>query len=133
MPNLHTKLAEITKRFADDLLDAIRSASLDELVGAGSGAPRGGPGRRRVALSVSTSPRPAPDANGRGRRSPDEVEAVLGRVVAALKVGSMRAEEIMKALGVSQKELPRVIKLGLRTKAIKRKGNKRATVYSAAT
>ncbi|HEY1696048.1 MAG TPA: hypothetical protein VGG39_27965 [Polyangiaceae bacterium] len=70
--------------------------------------------------------------NGRpARRSTDEIEAVLGRVVAALKTGPMRAEEIQKSLGLHRKELPRVIKLGLQTKAIKRKGQKRATVYTA--
>jgi hypothetical protein len=65
------------------------------------------------------------------RRSPDEIEAVLGRVVAALKSGPMRAEEIKKSLGLDKKELPRVIALGLETKKLTKKGNRRSTVYSA--
>ena len=55
---------------------------------------------------------------------------MLGRVVAALQVGPMRAEEIQKSLGLNRKELPRVLTLGLKTKTLKRKGQRRGTTYS---
>jgi hypothetical protein len=75
---------------------------------------------------------PASNAGGRpARRSSDEVEALLGRVVAALRIGPMNAEQIKKSLGLDRKELPLVLRQGLKTKALSKKGQKRATVYSA--
>jgi hypothetical protein len=126
---LHTTLQSLAHAFAEEVLAAIRSSSLGEVTGAPNGTPRHGPGRPRRFAAPASSPSVV---NGRpARRSTDEIEAVLGRVVAALKTGPMRAEEIQKSLGLHRKELPRVIKLGLQTKAIKRKGQKRATVYTA--
>ena len=44
----------------------------------------------------------------------------------------LRAEEIRKALSLEVREVPRVLKEGLRTKRLKAKGNRRATVYRTA-
>jgi hypothetical protein len=42
----------------------------------------------------------------------------------------MRAEEIRSTLGLQSKELPRVLREGLATKMLSKKGQKRATVYT---
>ena len=44
----------------------------------------------------------------------------------------MRSEDIQKALKLDKREMPRVLEEGLTKKALKSKGQKRATVYSAA-
>ena len=73
-----------------------------------------------------------PPKKGRlSRRSSDQIAKVLAQVVAAVKAKPMRAEEIQKALHLDKRELPRVIAEGLKTEKLKKKGQKRATVYSA--
>jgi hypothetical protein len=61
------------------------------------------------------------------------VEALLANVVALLsksKTG-MRSEEIQKALKLDKKAMPKVLKLGIGNKSLKKSGQKRATSYSA--
>jgi hypothetical protein len=43
----------------------------------------------------------------------------------------MRADEIQKFLQLDKREFPRVLKEGLKTKKLRKKGEKRATTYSA--
>jgi hypothetical protein len=130
MPSLRTKLDELAHTFASAVLDAIRSASLDELVGDGSR--QRGPGRpRRVGPPERRAPAKF-NGSRLARRSSEDIEKTLGLVVAALKAGPMRAEEIQKSLALHRKELPRVLKLGLSSRAIKKRGAKRATLYSVA-
>jgi hypothetical protein len=134
---LHSTLQNLAHAFADEVFEAIRSASLDELTSTSSGARRRGPGRPRgTTKGVSRSARASAPTGPKiiderlARRAADEIEAVLGRVVAALQVGPMRAEEIQKSLGLHRKELPRVLALGLKKKSLKKKGQRRGTVYS---
>ena len=58
------------------------------------------------------------------------VEAVVG-VLRSSKDG-LRSEQIQQALGLSKKDLVRPIQLALSSKAIKKKGERRATSYFAA-
>jgi hypothetical protein len=44
----------------------------------------------------------------------------------------LRAEEIRTALKLDVREVPRVLKEGLKTKKLKAKGQKRATTYTTA-
>ena len=70
--------------------------------------------------------------NGRlPRRSAEEIEAVLGKIVLLVKTHKegMRAEEIRTAFGMGAKEMPRILKEGVRTKKLATKGQKRATTY----
>jgi hypothetical protein len=87
-------------------------------------------------MSVSSSPRAATTAKFVGgrlaRRSSEDIEKTLGLVVAALRAGPMKAEAIKASLGLDRKELPLVLKLGLKTKSLKKRGQKRGTLYSAA-
>jgi hypothetical protein len=59
---------------------------------------------------------------------------MLAKVITAVKSAKgegLRAEEIRKQLGLDVREVPRVLKEGLRTKKLKAKGRKRATTYRA--
>jgi hypothetical protein len=128
MSSLRSRLADLADRFAADVLAAIRTASLDELTGPASPARRG-PGRPRAVVPPAG---PKLTKGGRlARRSDEDIAKTLGLVVAALKAGPLRAEELKAKLGIDKRELPRVLADGLKAKKIAKKGRKRATVYSA--
>jgi hypothetical protein len=67
------------------------------------------------------------------RRSADDIAATLGNIVTLLKAhpAGLRAEQIRKDLDMLAKELPRPLAEGLASKALRKKGQKRATVYFA--
>ena len=81
--------------------------------------------------------RPAARRKGGGRlarRTPEQVKAILDKVVSAIrgaKGKGLRSEQIQAALKLDKRELPRVIAIGLQSKKLRRKGEKRATVYFA--
>ncbi len=68
------------------------------------------------------------------RRSPDAIAKEVDRIVALLKKNKngLRAEKIQAALGMKRKELPKPLAEGLAKKRLKKKGEKRATLYFAA-
>lgn len=83
---------------------------------------------------MGNPPKPAKAAeSGRlARRSPEMIAGDLARVVAAIGKGDgMNAETLRVSLNLSAKELPRILQEGLRTKVLKKTGQKRATVYTA--
>lgn len=139
---LRSALDALAHAFADGVLLAIRSASLEELH-AGSGfAGRRAVGRPRAQVARGNGqPDPLeapPGRRARGgrlaRRSPEDIAQALAQVVALVKKSDagMRSEEIRKALGIDARAMPRVLKMGLHTKKLKSKGQKRATKYLAA-
>jgi hypothetical protein len=95
---------------------------------------------RRAARGGGSQPDPLklPKASKGGRltrRSPADVETTLATVVSALKATrgkGMRSEEIQQTLKLDKRELPRVLRHGLAKKALKARGAKRATTYTAA-
>jgi hypothetical protein len=110
---LRSQLDELARSFAEGVLSAIRAASIEELRAESGGRRRGGDG-------------------GGGQPDPVRMEATLAKVLAAVRATrgkGLRAEEIRKQLGLDVREVPRVLKEGLRTKKLKAKGQKRATVY----
>ncbi len=120
---LRTIIQSLADHFAVALIDALRSASLDELLAETQRGPRG----RRPA-----APRRAP--SGRlARRSPEDIAKTLAAVVALVKgrKAGMRAEEIRTALKLDRREVPGVLKAGLASKKLRSKGQKRGTVYQA--
>jgi hypothetical protein len=139
MPSsLRTNLHSLADTFAGAVLDAIRSASLEELL-ADAGGGRPGPGRPRGssasrASSAAAPARKARRASGRlARRSPEQIAKALEGVIALVKKhkGGLRAEQIRAELGMQAKEMPRVLAEGLSKKKLKRRGRKRATTYTA--
>ena len=134
--NLRSALNHLTSNFASAVLDAIKTASLDELVSgsAGHAAPaRRGPGRPRGSgTSPGASPRPKRTPAGRlARRSPEQIAKAVERVVALVKKSKdgLRSEQIRAELKLDKRELPRVLGEGLTKKVLKSKGQKRATRY----
>ncbi len=127
MSNLRSRLAELATAFADSVVDAIRSSSLQELLSETSHSKV-----HRVDSAARSSSQGARSPSGRlPRRSTEEIAAVLDQIVALVSKhkDGLRAEQIRSELGLQAKELPRVLKEGLTTKKLRCKGQKRATTY----
>jgi hypothetical protein len=140
MQNLRSALNELASSFTDSVLEAIRSASIDELM-AQTGHSPGGNGRRSRSVASPAPKAAAPSkasrttSSGRlARRTDEEISSALDGVVALVKKNreGLRAEQIRSELGLQPKELPRILKQGLSTRKLKSKGQKRATTYFAA-
>jgi hypothetical protein len=145
MPTLKSQLDSLAHSFAERIVEVIRSASIHELsvtgtVGDGRTSNRptafASSGAARRAVSKATSaPAPKPvRANGRlPRRSADEIQAMLDKIVGLVKKNKegLRAEEIRANLGMQAKEMPRILKEGVSTKKLTTRGQKRATTYFA--
>ena len=143
MPNtsLRSSLDALANNFASSVLNAIRSASIEDLLAETGSAPRRGPGRpkRSTTKTTATASRasaPTPKVRGGrlARRSPADIDKTLGQIVSLVKgkKAGMRSEEIRKALKLDVREVPRVLKQGLAKKKLRSKGQKRATTYFAA-
>jgi|SRR5580704_9928551 hypothetical protein len=138
MSSLNSQLESLAHSFVNDVITAIRGSSLQELVGPGAGKSTGR-SSRAVTPGGGGQPDPlsVPAKRGKAgrlkRRSPEEIEALLGKIVLLVKThkDGMRAEEIRSKLGLEAKEMPRVLKEGLKKKKLSSKGQKRATTYFA--
>ena len=132
MSSLKTRLDSLASTFATEVVRAIQSASLEELLGEVGGVRRG-PGRPNGS-TAAPRPRGARKGGRLARRSADDIAKTLERVVALVKrhKNGMRAEQIRTVLRMQAKEMPRVLKEGLSKKMLKSKGQKRATTYFAA-
>ena len=129
MRNIQSQLQDIASSFAEAVLQAVRTASLQELQDSARGNGRNG----RVSTSADVPARPRATSRLR-RRSSEDIAKQLERVVSLVrshKTG-VRAEQIRHQLGLQSKEMPRILKEGLESKALKSKGQKRATTYFAA-
>jgi hypothetical protein len=130
MPTLRSNLNAIATSFANAVLEAVRSASVEELL-ANSTNQRGADRYN----GSERNPRAAPSrSSGRlARRSTQDIAAALDKITALVKKhkGGLRAEQIRVELRMQPKEMPRVLKEGLSTKRLKTKGQKRATTYFA--
>lgn len=124
MSRLHSQLESLAMQFAQSVLQAVRESSLDDLVAESGGARRA---PRRPAAA------PARSEGKRVRRSPQQLQETLDQIVALLKKNKdgLRSEQIQKALKLTRKEIPRPIALGLANKLLRKKGEKRSTVYFA--
>ncbi len=133
MPSsLSAQLTTLASRFAEQVLDAIKSASLQELVGAKGSAANGRPAQARPTATLPEKARVKP--SGRlARRSPEEIAKAVDKIVLLVKTHKegMRAEEIRSRLGLLPKEMPRILKAGVAAKKLSSKGQKRATTYFA--
>jgi hypothetical protein len=143
---LRSAIDELASSFAASILSAIRGASLEDILHQTGAAPvRRGPGRPRGSSNKPKAAK-AEVPHGRAaakskpastrrlaRRSPADIATALSRVVALVKSNKqgLRAEQIRKQLGMASKEMPRVLKEGLSKKALKSKGQKRSTTYTA--
>jgi hypothetical protein len=146
MSTLQAQLDSLARSFAEQIVHAIRGASLDELsIGAGHNGrsvhadtptafSTSGAARRAVSKATQAPAPKASRTNGRlARRSAEEIQEMLGKVVTLVKKhkSGLRAEEIRTNLGMLAKEMPRILKEGVATKKLSSKGQKRATTYFA--
>jgi hypothetical protein len=141
MSTLRSRLQELAASFADQLMAAIQSTSLQDLVGTkGDGAyvanGRSGRSAQHHAAPEPVAHAPAKTAKKAGRlprRSADDIQSALTKVVGLLQKhkDGLRAEEIRANLGMQAKEMPRILKEGLSSKLLRSKGQKRATTYFA--
>jgi len=137
--NLKSTIASLAETFSAGALAALRSASLEEILAGGSAAPaRRGPGRPKKVTNGGTTPAAAkPAKRGKGgrlaRRSPSDIEHVIGLVVAKLgeHKDGLRSEQLQKALKLDKKEITGPLNQALAAKKISKKGQKRSTTYFA--
>ncbi len=144
---LRNTISDLAATFAASVLDALRGASLEEILaesrgGAAGAAPvRRGPGRPRANAVAEVAERKAVAApastrrkGGRlSRRSQDDIGMLVDKIVDLLANSpeGLRAEQIRESLGLEAKELPRPLNDALRAKRIAKQGQKRATTYFA--
>ena len=86
------------------------------------------------APKVKAAPKAKKAGSRLARRTPEQIATELARIVSLVKKSKagLRAEEIRKELNLLPKEMPRLLKEGVKSRSLKSKGEKRATVYSAA-
>jgi hypothetical protein len=132
--SLHSTLNDLASSFADSILATIRSASLDELVQPNEQARVGGRSNRAIPPAAVRAAAKSPAATPTGRlrrRTTEEIGHALDQIVSLVKKhkAGLRAEQIRSELGLQVKEMPRILKEGLASKALRSKGQKRATTY----
>jgi hypothetical protein len=136
MTTLKNKIHSLADTFANEILAAIRGASLEEILdgGSGGGARRGRPAGGGGAAAASA---PATGKGRRGgrrmRRSSADIAPVIDRIVSKLKEhkAGLRSEQLQKVLGIPKREIVRPINEALAAKKITKKGEKRSTTYFA--
>jgi hypothetical protein len=135
MANFDTQIRSMIDSFVNNLTQAIRAATVESAVQAlQSSGPviRRGPGRPAGSLNVTRSAPSARMGGKRIRRSADQIESMKSEVLSFVKKNEgARAEEIRKALGLSPVQTGDTLRRLMGEKAIKSKGQKRATTYSA--
>jgi hypothetical protein len=133
MSNLVDQITFLANGLVEGILDAVRSASLSDVLA------------EDVRHGLSDAPHeldgvlvrrlPAQPEGRLPRRSPADLEKVVGLVVGALgkaKEG-LRSEQLQAALSLSKKEIAGPLALALSEKKIVKRGQKRATTYFVAT
>jgi hypothetical protein len=132
MSSLRQRLNDLAASFADNVLDAIRTASIDELTGQSSGGSRPRAAARPTAAAPAAPAAPRKRGGRLARRSAGDIADVIESIVGLLRVSpkGLRAEEIRAKLGLQSKELPRPLKEGLDGGRFAKSGQKRATTYT---
>src|SRR5439155_14372731 len=107
---LKQTISELADNFAKGILQAIRGASLEEILGESG---RKGPVRETQATGAAGAASSTPKRRGRpgrlARRSSEDIEKVVKMVIEALSsaAAGMRSEELQKALKVFKQEITR--------------------------
>ena len=127
MSTLHSTINALAAEFAHELLAALRGASLEEIIAETHGTHRTVKRERPSASFVAS-----PMKRGRlARRSEDDLKRLADRIVALVlsNKDGVNAERIKSTLKLQRKELPRPLMMALKTKKIRKRGQKRATTY----
>ena len=134
--SLRNRLNELAASFSAGVLDAIRGASLEELLSESPGGKARAVARTPVRSVASAPAAEAPSRRRPGRlprRSAGDISQAVDKIVALLgdNPAGLRAEQIRQKLGLQAKELPRPLKEGLDGGRLSKVGRKRATTYFA--
>lgn len=132
MPNLEDKLSKAFAPVLADLVrktaEALRAMSIEEVLALSGLERRSAP---RVRRSRTTKASASPSKG----RSSTNTEAVLSKLVPMLKAApnGVSGEAIKKELGLSRGGWRSVMRAGLASGAMRKKGVRRATLYFAGT
>lgn len=109
--------------FAEGLLEALRSASLSDIVGS-----------ERPELPPRRAPLPRQRRRKFERRTDAEIDELAKEIVDLCKKhpGGVKAEEMRSVLKVENRDLQRPIFLLLKRGTVKKSGQKRSTLYFSA-
>jgi hypothetical protein len=132
--SLQAAIAALASQFANDLLAALRNASLEEVSQVTADAQRSGGGRGPRRTEPAALPKGRRTKSGRlSRRTADDIGTMVANIVSLLDrhPEGMRAEQIRTALGVEPRELPRPLAEALSSRKVSKAGQKRATTYFA--
>jgi hypothetical protein len=130
MSNLQSQLNHLAENFAAAVVEALKGAPLQELLGNGRAV---GNGRSAPRASSRSTVKPVRSSGRLPRRSAEDIAKALEQVVSLVKkhADGLRAEQFRDKLGLQPKELPRILKEGISKRVLKSKGQKRATTYFA--
>ena len=135
--SIQQSLSFLANHFVDEIVDAIRRASLADIAGADAPARVKQPARAarvvRRSAPRATVKTARPSKPGRlARRSPEQIADQVNTVATLLRnhPAGLRSEQIRTTLGLEVRELPRLLKQGVVDHAFQiLSGHKRSTVY----
>ena len=129
MADTETELRDIVDTFIAQLKRVIRRSTLETVQSAlGDEASPRQRGRKKSAKA----PRATAGRRKGGKRSPEQLEALVKSLLAYVKKNpGQRIEQIGAALGTATKELALPAKKLIGEKQLRTKGQKRATAYFA--
>lgn len=137
---LKTTIQSLAEEFAQNVIAALRGASLAELTELGGSAPRATVGTRRARPAPAGTPREAaptrvgsriPRTRKGARRDAASMQRIVDVIIAAVakRPDGLRSEDLQRELGVRKKDLVRPIQIALDRKTLRKTGIKRATRY----
>jgi hypothetical protein len=128
--SIQQTVESLTNDLVAGIVDAIKGASLVDLLAETDAGAKRGLGRSAVMTGSSSA---AAKGGRLARRSADDIAAALAQVQGLLKKhkDGLRAEQIRDTLRIQSKEMPRVLSDGLAKRKLRKKGQKRATTYFA--
>jgi len=129
--SVHEIASKIAAQLADELVALVHNSSMAEVFGSGAAAARPAPAAR-AARGPAAPSAPAPKKRGRPFSKPDS-SALVSSIAALLgkNPDGLRAEQIRSTLKVDKPTVTRALTQGLATKALTKKGERRATKYYA--
>ena len=133
---VNDRIRSRVEAFAEELSALIRDSAMEtvrDALGGGGAAPRGRGGRGGRPAAASAAPVRGGGRREKGqKRDPGEIERLTGRLLDYVKGNAgQRIEQIAAGMGTVTKELNLPVKKLIAQKALKTKGQKRATQYFA--
>lgn len=132
---VNDRIRSRVEAFAEELSALIRDSAMETVRDAlgGGAAPRGRGARGGRTAAVSSAPVRGGGRREKGqKRDPGEIERLTGRLLDYVKGNAgQRIEQIAAGMGTVTKELNLPVKKLIAQKALKTKGQKRATQYFA--